>query len=103
VRGVALPSAVFQYPDPLAALKAHLGGQLSALLAAVIKLRRQFGIEKHHRFGGVESTFGAAETQNIDTGAPGDVRGAGPAHAQRGQGVGKTGTVHVQRQIVGTR
>ena len=38
VGGVAQPGPGFEHALPLAALKAHLGGQLPALLAAVVEL-----------------------------------------------------------------
>ena len=49
VFGVPQPGAVLQHPDPRRRQEAHLRGKLPALFAAVIKLARQFGVEKHDR------------------------------------------------------
>ncbi len=87
------PGPVAQHADPGRGEKAHFGGELAGLFAAVIKLLGEFQIEKHDGLADSDTIFGAAEAQHINAGLPGDFLGG---DAEGGHGIGKAGAVHVQ-------
>lgn len=102
VGGVAEPGAVFEEAHPLGAEETHFGSKLAGLFAAVFELAGESGLEEDDGFGGVHAVFGAAETQDVHPGAPGEVgRGDAVAGGEGGGGVGEAGAIHVDGQAVG--
>src|SRR5262249_30505949 len=75
--------------------KAHLRGELSTLLAAVIKLPRNFRVEENNGLADSDAVFGAAEAKDIDAGLPGQFLRRDP---EGYDGVGKAGSIHVNAQ-----
>ena len=93
MRGIAQPGPGFEHADPGRRQKPHLGRQLSGLLAAIIKILREFAVEEQDRFAHGHAVLGATEAEHVDAGAPCQVGGTA---AEAGAGIGKARAVHVQ-------
>ena len=101
VGGVAEPGAGFEHGTPLGAGEALFGGELAGLFDAVGEVTREGGVEKDDGLGGEQTVLGAAETKDIDAGAPGEVGGGVAGEGGGGAGVGEAGAIQVDGKAVG--
>src|SRR3546814_20652459 len=65
--GIAKPRAAFEQPYPGCGEKAHFRGKLAGLLAAIVEVGRQLGVEKDDSLSRCHAVFGPAEAQAIRT------------------------------------
>ena len=103
VGGVAEPSAGFEDRAPLGAGETLFGGELAGLFHAVGEISGEGFVKKDDSLGGEQTVFGAAETEDIDAGAPREIGGAMAVGGGGGAGVGEAGPVHVHGEAVGVR
>jgi len=101
VGGVAEPGAGFEDRAPLGAGEALFGGELAGLFHAVGEVAGEGFIEEDDGLGGEQAVFGAAETEDIDAGTPGEVGGSVAGGSDGGAGVGEAGAVEVDGEAVG--
>ncbi len=95
VGGVAQPGAVLEHADPGGGEEAHLRGELAGLLAAVVEVLGEGGVEEDDGLADGHAVLGAAEAEDVDAGLPG---GVGGGAAEAGAGVGEAGAVHVEAE-----
>ena len=104
VGGVTQPRTVAEDGIPLGGGETHLGGELAGLFNAVVKLAGEIAVEKHDGFGGEQAVFRAAEAQDVDPRAPGEVgRRVTAALVEGGGRVCETSAVEVHGEIVEVR
>ena len=88
------PQAVPQIGLHLRAEQAPLRQRMAAALAPVGEILRTVRIEEDYRFAGEGAVLGRAEGQDVDARLPAHF---GRRQAERDEGVGETGAVHVDR------
>ena len=93
------PMVVLQPAGELRAEQTAFRYQMSAPLAAKCKVRRVIGTEKDYGFGCERAIFRGSQTENIDTGFPGDIGGFA---ADADDCIGEAGTIHVDRKAART-
>lgn len=100
VGGVTEPCAVGENGGPLGGGEAHLRRELAGLFHAAVELAGEGAVEEDDGFGGEEAVFRAAETEDVEAGAPSEI-GGGVARVGAGGGVGEAGAVEVDDEVVG--
>ena len=93
VGGVLLPEIVLEIGDELGAEVAHFRAELGALLAVVLELGHQRGVQHHDRFAHQHPVLGAPEADDINAAVGGHLF---EALAEFHRGVGNAGTVKMQ-------
>src|SRR5258708_16906878 len=92
---VAQPCAAFEHARPRSCKKAHLGSELPSLLAAVVKVLSEFGIEEQNRFPDSHPILGPTEAKHVNAALPGKVRrGTTKTRA----GISEARPVHMEQQ-----
>ena len=74
---------------------------MAGLFDAVGEVAREGGVEEDDGLGGEQTVFGAAETKDIDAGAPGEVGGGVAGEGGGGAGVGEASAIQVDGKAVG--
>ena len=70
---------------------------MARALAPEGEFRGQGLVEDHHHLGGERPVLGGAEGEDVDPGAPGDLR---RAHLQEGERIGEARAVHMQLDAI---
>src|SRR6202044_3081402 len=95
VPGIAQPKIVGEVGVELGGGETHLGGELSGSLSPEVELGGQGALEDDDRIGGYAPVLDGAKGQHVHAGAPGQLGGVA---AQRGDGVGEAGAIHMNAQ-----
>ena len=98
--GIVQPDVIGQQAAPGRRDEAHLGAELTGLLAAPFEILRQGPVEEHHGLPQRQAVLGTGEAEHVHPHFPGDL---GRVHTQRRHRVGETGAVHVDAELVAIR